>query len=294
MQAPDLERRRGAEIEMSAQDEGPLTRPANDTLIGCTDVGCAVMPLTEKVLWIVNMNTDAAETAFSKHALATGATTVCIRTSSTRFPDTIKRFHDLGIKVYAWRWPPATKAGALKEANDVAQNLIKAGLDGYIVDPESDKAGATNDWNQAGLGPLAAQFCSTIKGAAPASFVSGTTSGCSYPAAGMKPKIPWKEFFAASDVLLPQTYWRWTNASGKKQKINGGTPAAAIAKGVPAWKVLSQGKPIVPMAGEVDVVTNDEIADYGTALAKMNVTEGHFYTDNGKIPVLNLAAIKAL
>jgi hypothetical protein len=28
--------------------------------------------------------------------------------------------------------------------------------------------------------------------------------------------------------------------------------------------------------------------------AKMNVTEGHFYTDNGQIPVSNLAALKAL
>jgi hypothetical protein len=48
------------------------------------------------------------------------------------------------------------------------------------------------------------------------------------------------------------------------------------------------------MAGEVDVVTESEIADFGTALAKMNVTEGHFYTDNGQISVANLAALKAL
>src|SRR5262249_15461303 len=151
--------------------------------------------------------------------------------------------HDIGMKVYAWRWPPASKAGAQKEADNVANDLIPAGLDGYIVDPESDTPGASNDWNRAGLGPIAAQFCSTIKSAAPGSFVFGTTSGCSYPAPNMKPKIPWKEFFTASDVLLPQTYWRWTNPStGKRgQKINGGTPAAAIAKGVPAWKAQSLG-----------------------------------------------------
>jgi len=43
------------------------------------------------------MNTEAAEIAFSKHALAINATGVCIRTSAKRFPDTIKRFHDRGI-----------------------------------------------------------------------------------------------------------------------------------------------------------------------------------------------------
>jgi hypothetical protein len=254
------------------------------------------MALARKVLWIVNMNSDAVETAFSKHAMAIGATTVCIRTSSTRFPDTIKRFHALGMKVYAWRWPPASTAGAQKEADRVAGVLVPAGLDGYIVDPESDTPGAANDWNRPGLGPLAAQFCATIKKAAPASFVFGTTSGCAYPAPKGKPNIPWTEFFTASDILLPQTYWRWTNpTTGQKgQKINGGTPAAAIAKGLPAWQPKSLGKPIVPMAGEVDVVTDAEIAAFGVELQKLNVTEGHFYTDNGQIPVLNLAAMKKL
>jgi hypothetical protein len=32
----------------------------------------------------------------------------------------------------------------------------------------------------------------------------------------------------------------------------------------------------------------------GAALAAMGVKEGHFYTDNGLIPVANLAAMKAL
>ncbi len=51
------------------------------------------MALTRKVLWIVNMNSDATETAFAKHALACGANTVCIRTSSRRLPDAIEAGH---------------------------------------------------------------------------------------------------------------------------------------------------------------------------------------------------------
>jgi len=184
----------------------------------------------------------------------------------------------------------------MREAANVVENLVSEGLDGYVVDPESDKAGAANDWNRRGLGPLAAEFCKTIKDAAGNSFVFGTTSGCAYPSPRMKPNIPWKEFFTASEVLLPQTYWRWTNPETGQvgQKINGGTPAAAIKKGVPTWKAVPPNRPILPMAGEVDVVTPDEIAAYGAALAAMKVNEGHFYTDNGKIPVPNLAAMKAL
>jgi len=254
------------------------------------------MALSSKFLWIVNMNTEAAEIAFSKHALAMDATGVCIRTSAKRFPDTIKRFHDLGMKAYAWRWPPATDAGSQKEADFVATKLIPKGLDGYIVDPESDAAGAINDWNRTKCAPFAKAFCKTIKDAAPPSFVLGTTSGCAYPAKGQRPNIPWAEFFGASNALYPQCYWRWTNPeSGQRgQKINGGTPQKAIDKGVTAWKPASLGKRIVPMAGEVDVVTPDEIAGFGVALAAMSVKEGHFYTDNGLIPVANLAAMKAL
>jgi hypothetical protein len=145
------------------------------------------------------------------------------------------------------------------------------------------------------LATVAQQFCAIIKAAAAGKpFVFGTTSGCGYPGPKGKPNIPWTEFFGASDILLPQTYWRWTNNAGQRQKLNGGTPAAAIDLGVSAWQPRSQGKPLMPMAGEVDVVTPDEIAAYGATLQKMRVSEGHFYTDNGQIPVLNLAAIKAL
>jgi hypothetical protein len=161
------------------------------------------MALASKVLWIVDMKSDAIETAFAKHALAIGATAVCVRTSSKRLPDAIKRFHDIGIKVLAWRWPPASKAGAENEANNVAKNLIPAGLDGYVVDPESDKAGAANDWNRQQCAPIAARFCTIIKNAAPANFVFGTTSGCSYPAPNMKPNgvLHCKRRAPAADVL---------------------------------------------------------------------------------------------
>jgi hypothetical protein len=271
------------------------------------------MPLARKFLWIVAMNKDAEETAFAKHALAIGATGVCIRTSSTRLPSAIARFKALNMKVYAWRWPGVipgpskTHYYALDEANFVATQLIPNGLDGYIADPESDghinkETGKPlpNDWDQKKLAPIAQQFCKIIKDAAKGkTFVFGTTSGCGYPGPKGKPNIPWADFFAASDLLLPQSYWRWTHQDEKTGKdvisnINGGTPAKAVARALAAWQPKSMGKTILPMAGEVDVITPAEIADYGKELAALGVTEGHFYTDNGNIPVLNLAAMKAL
>jgi hypothetical protein len=266
------------------------------------------MALKRKFLWIVNMDSDTAETAFAKHAMAIGATGVCIRTSSTRLPGAIARFKALGLAVYAWKWPGVIPGKskkhyyALDEAAYVATKLIPNGLDGYIVDPESDGhtgSNAVNDWDQQELAPLAEEFCKTIKDAAKGKkFVFGTTSGCRYPGKRGKPNIPWAEFFAASDVLLPQTYWRWTHKN-KQGKIvvspqNGGTPAKSIAFGIEAWKPKSMGKPILPMAGEVDVITPEQIAAYGAQLAALGLSEAHFYTDNGKIPLTNLAAMQAL
>src|SRR5215467_1553862 len=138
------------------------------------------MALAKKVLWIVNIDTAADETAFAKHAAAAGATAVCIRTSSQRLKESIGRFHALEMKVYAWRWPQVIPAKLDAEAAHVV-SLIAAGLDGYIVDPESDGPG-NNDWDQPGLGPRAKAFCDTIHHAAAGRpFVLGTTSGCTYP-----------------------------------------------------------------------------------------------------------------
>jgi hypothetical protein len=99
---------------------------------------------------------------------------------------------------------------------------------------------------------------------------------------------------SASDILLPQTYWRWTKGNGRVQDINGGTPSKAITRGMAAWHPPSRTTPILPMLGEADVVTPQEIANYGRELAAWRVNEGHFYTDNGKISVENLAAMEAL
>src|SRR5262245_48354471 len=92
-----------------------------------------------KVLWIVSMNA-AGETRLAKHARDCGVHAVCIRTTNDRLPDAIGRFHQLGLQVYAWRWPAVRpNAGtpphyfADEEAKFVVEKLLPAKLDGYIV-----------------------------------------------------------------------------------------------------------------------------------------------------------------
>jgi len=260
------------------------------------------MPLTDKVLWVVDMSDRHDEQAIAQHAATIGANTVCIRTSSPILADAIPRFHAAGMKVYAWRWPAVVPTRrpphyfATDQANFVATTLIPAGLDGYIVDPESDDDHGVNDWERRDVGDLAQlaqSFCATIRHAAANSgrpFLFGTTSGSNYPR--VKPKIPFQEFFAASDRVYPQTYWRMRDKHDRPVDIHGGTPASAMPGGLADFAVAH--KPIIPMAGEIDTVTPEEIAQYGALLAQHNITEGHFYEDNLRVPPAVLDAIRLL
>jgi hypothetical protein len=251
------------------------------------------------------MDNDADEKRFTQHAQAADADTVCIRTDSPQLPGAIGGFHQLGMKVWGWRWPGVIPGNtgtytALRQAQHVVDTLIPAGLDGYIVDPESDKAGDNNDWNQKKLAPVAQQFCQILRaGAMGKPFMIGTTSGCTYPAPTGKPDIPFAEFFVGSDALYPQTYWRAMQYDKKLGKdvptnIHGGAPAESMKRGWAAWSPGCLGKPIMPMAGEINLATPQEIADYGAELVKRNVSEANFYTDETDVKPEVLAAIKAL
>jgi hypothetical protein len=254
---------------------------------------------TSKVLWIVGMTDPETEDGLLQQALTTGIGTVCVRSTNARLPAAIARFHGNGIKVYAWRWPAVRPTNgsphyfASDEADYVVDELMPAGLDGYIADPESDAAGDVNDWNDSSLASLAKAFCGRIRSGATAAglgnFRIGLTSGCTYPNPGNRPHIPWREFVDGSDVLLPQSYWRVAGGSA-----NGGNPQKAIDRGLTSWGTIANGKPIVPMAGELERVTAEEITGYGTQMKAKGITEGHFYTATAGVSATVWTAIAAL
>lgn len=252
-----------------------------------------------KILWVVAMRTQLEEDRLLAHARAIAADGVCVRTTNARLAASIGRFHAAGMKVYGWRWPavvPTTVSVhyyAIDEANFVAQQLIPRGLDGYIADPESDGHGQINDWDQPGLGQLARQFCSIIKSAGGTDFAFGLTSGCQYP--GNRPNLPWAEFVAASHALFPQTYWRARlGPSGAPTAINGGAPNAAIGLGMANWTPIAQGKPVIPMAGEIDIVTPAELTAYGGRCSALNSIGRHFYADLASVTANRLAAMRTI
>jgi hypothetical protein len=254
-----------------------------------------------KFLWVVSVH-DVSPKEILQHVRASKAQAVCIRTSNHDLPATIALFRSKGIKVFGWRWPAVARVSngaphyyALDEARYVAETLIPAGLEGYIVDPESDSPGRADDWNHASLAPLAREFCQIVRGGAAAfgcpDFRFGVTSGANYPSRDGKPNIPWAEFVESSDAVYPQSYWRWRRPTdARAENIHGGKPDAATLLGQNVWSSVCTGKPIIPIAGELDVITASEITRFGKEMLKTG-NELHFYADTDRVPDANYRAI---
>ena len=228
------------------------------------------MPAQEKVLWVVGY--DDLD-AFRDRAVAIGATAVAIRTDNN-VAAAIGPFHEKNIKVYGWRWPSAVRADALREA-DAAASLLAQGMDGYIVDPEG-APGKPYNWDRPGLEALADEFCTTVTSGAPGKLF-GTTSH--YRAKHVFPNIPWARFFAHSTVLLPQAYWQ-----SDEGRIGHGDAAENYRVALDAWVAAGGDRAkIVPMAGELASVADDEVDAHVAEAAAQAVNFLHFYTYDGGV-----------
>jgi hypothetical protein len=219
----------------------------------------------KKVLWVVNYD-DLSW--FVERAQFVNATGVAIRTDNN-LEAALERFHDVGIRVYGWRWPSSHHDPAMKEAEKVIR-LIDKGLDGYYVDPEG-APGKPYDWNKDGLAELAEEFCSAITAAKP-NFEFGTTSH--YRAKKIFKKIPWESFFRHTTVFLPQAYWRVDGGV-----VGHGIPGDNYRVSLDFWEAAGATRDqIVPMAGELHHSTPGEIALYTQEAKNQNVSCLHFYT----------------
>jgi hypothetical protein len=242
----------------------------------------------QKALWLTAYGSGDFDKVLDR-AHEAEATLLCIRTTSSALPAAIPKFRQKGISVYGWRWPAVVNKPytaphyfAMAEAEYVVSTLLPAGLDGYIVDPESDGPGQVDDWNDSQHIQLAIDFCAAIRDAAKPGFHFGVTSGCQYPT--NHSKIPWAAFVAAADALYPQTYWRTGHTP-----LHGGTPAAALAQGMTSWSTIAMGKPIVAIGGEIASVLPAEITDFG-ALILEKQSVAHFYADSATPAVLKAIA----
>jgi hypothetical protein len=242
--------------------------------------------MASKVLWIVNLHNIPH---FLNQAREVGATAVAVRTTADNFHDSIPAFHDAGIRILGWRFPPVIRSKALDQAQHVVE-LMELGLDGFIVDPEGHESPNLN-WDQHGLEDLAGDYCRIIRSSFP-DRLFGTSSD--HRAARVYPKLPWSVFIGSSDRVYPQAYWRMETEHGPRP-VGKGKPAPNYEVALNAWREAgADAGTIIPMAGEIALATAAEIAAYGAAAVTHGIDELHFYTADGAVPDTVLQAISLL
>lgn len=188
-------------------------------------------------------------------AKAARATAVAVRTTATNFDLSIPTFHNAALKVLAWCWPPVDRERALDQARQVVE-LMRIGLDGFIVDPEGDIQRPQINWDLEGLDELAREYCSTIRDAFPDKLF-GTTSH--YRAKRIFRNLPWGAFVESSDRVYPQAYWRVQTAGGPRP-VGSGRPRPNYSVALSAWQEAGAAAGIiVPMAGEICLARPAEV-----------------------------------
>ena len=244
------------------------------------------MAAKNKVLWTVRLPSIHN---FLLQAQAAKVTAVAIRTTENNLSESIPAFHDAGMRVFGWRFPPIRKSVALDQAQHVV-DLLQMGLDGFIADPEGHENPALN-WDQPGLDDLAQEYCSIIRTAFPDRLFATTSD---HRARRVFPNLPWTIFISHSDKVYPQAYWRMQTEDGPRP-VGNGKPQPNYEVALSAWQEVGAAiGTIVPMAGEIALARPGEIEAYGAAAASNGIDELHFYTADDTVPAPIFQSIAAL
>lgn len=281
------------------------------------------MAFQTKGLWAEKIATEASRDRLKQHLIATGANLLCIRSESPYIGELMTELQPQGTKIYAWRWAnlfPDPASGPNPSVDDSrywknelvnAQKLIAAGIDGYILDIESDDGINSkkhnyqpypHDWDnpnisKADRAAIATNFAAGIAEAfskRQRPYVLGLTSH--QRGFSNYPSIPWQPFLDVCNALFPQTYW-YADGGANNVKSCGpvsydysvhparpiGTPSQAMTNGFTDYanKKNAAGDvlPIFPIAGEIGCAKYGDMTLFGALVAQHSLTQAHFYVD---------------
>lgn len=190
----------------------------------------------------------------------------------------VEEAHSKGIKVVGWYVP-----GFGNIARDIRRSVIVLDyvspngqkFDGFAPDIETrEEVGGSRDRYNAGVAEYTKQLRTALPNAVLGAIVDDAKNNLRAPErhAG----FPWKEIGANYDVVLPMAYWSVTKPS------NGGCGGqydadAYIREAVSLTKsYLGADKPIHPVGGIADCVTEAEVVGFVNATKAVGIG-GSFY-----------------
>ena len=158
-------------------------------------------------LWIINDNDDPTEIAAA--CLAAGFSHVAIKIADAGYPYNVKyddsglmtdkvpalveELHALGIQAWGWQFVYGNLPDA--EASIAITRVQTLGLDGFIVNAETDYKGKN---------AAAVRYMDQIRNAF-GGMIPIALSSFRFPQ--YHPEFPWQEFLSRVDINMPQVYW---------------------------------------------------------------------------------------
>lgn len=204
---------------------------------------------------------DFAETCQFTHVLIKIADTIYsynVSDGVDLVPPLVKVLHDRGIQALGWHYVKGDLPEA--EANKAIQRVRELGLDGYVIDAESE-------YKQPGKSAAAKRFMARLREALPTTLMA--LSSYRYPS--YHPQLPWREFLEKCDLNMPQVYWLHAHNAGEQ-----------LTRSVSEFRSMTPFRPIVPTGSAYREFgwqpTPDEILDFLYTAQNLNLSAANFYS----------------
>lgn len=130
--------------------------------------------------------------------------------------------HRVGIQ--SWGWHYVYGSNPTGEANKAIQRIMETGVDGYVIDAESE-------YKQAGRREAAKRFMGLLRLSLP-DFPMALSS---YRYPSYHPELPWREFLDKVDYNMPQVYW-----------MKAHNPEQQLKQSVRQFQMMVPFRPIIP------------------------------------------------
>jgi len=173
-------------------------------------------------------------------------------------PSVVSALHSVGIQAWGWHYIYGENPG--KEAWCGGQRTKQLGLDGYVIDAESE-------YKASGMAAKASRYMTDLR-----SYLGNTPVALSsfrFPAYHMQ--FPWNNFLTKSDFNLPQVYWEQAH-----------NPGAQLQRSFREFNALTPYRPFMATGaaygnqGWVPLVT--EITEFMTIAVSLNIPAVNFYS----------------
>lgn len=161
--------------------------------------------------------------------------------------------------VHVWGWHYVYGYDPVKEANIAIKRIQETGVEGYVIDAESQ-------YEESGKDAAARLFMDLLRQALPVFPMA--LSSFRYP--NYHPMLPWEAFLEKCDYNMPQVYWELAHNPGEQ-----------LIRCVNEFLKITPFRPIIPtgaayMRGDWEV-TSDDIIEFFNTARTLNLEAANFW-----------------